>query len=374
MDENNLLTAIFWDYENVGFSGENLSLFLSGLEEIKQKIEGDFVLKCFSHWNNVPETTQNSIMNAGFELSHVPQTKKNAVDQVMMLSAVNLAHQNNLSNFILISSDGDFTALCRDLQTKKITISIISGNHISDDLKPYAQSLYFFSSEGVLYKHEQIPNKRIIEIIEQGIIDARNACEKLNHETKENIKIYSKNEWKKAYDSYEKCLVSPFILQQIFNIDELYKIFLQVFGFMISKNYENFCLLETAQKTKITDLNFFTDLPDTMMLRIPIQQLSASKLSVFKKETKKPKNNVSEMKSKKIQDAIIQAFNSLTSDQKVKNLNISILNQLTCKKLGISTTEKIYKKAGYSTFTKAVESVKGSLSKNIKIKNGTISW
>ena len=196
----------------------------------------------------------------------------------------------------------------------------------------------------------------------------------MNHETKENIKIYSKNEWKKAYDSYEKCLVSPFILQQIFNIDELYKIFLQVFGFMISKNYENFCLLETAQKTKITDLNFFTDLPDTMMLRIPIQQLSASKLSVFKKETKKPKNNVSEMKSKKIQDAIIQAFNSLTSDQKVKNLNISILNQLTCKKLGISTTEKIYKKAGYSTFTKAVESVKGSLSKNIKIKNGTISW
>ncbi|MHA1721271.1 MAG: hypothetical protein ACTSXK_17265 [Promethearchaeota archaeon] len=47
MVENNSLTAIFWDYENVGFSGENLSLFLSGLEEIKQKIEGDFVLKCF---------------------------------------------------------------------------------------------------------------------------------------------------------------------------------------------------------------------------------------------------------------------------------------------------------------------------------------
>jgi len=81
MVENNSLTAIFWDYENVGFSGENLSLFLSGLEEIKQKIEGDFVLKCFSHWNNVPETTQNTIMNAGFELSQVPQTKKNAVDE-----------------------------------------------------------------------------------------------------------------------------------------------------------------------------------------------------------------------------------------------------------------------------------------------------
>jgi len=45
MDENNSLTAIFWDYENVGFSGENLSLFLSGLEEIKQKIRYPCLLK-----------------------------------------------------------------------------------------------------------------------------------------------------------------------------------------------------------------------------------------------------------------------------------------------------------------------------------------
>lgn len=99
MSENISMTAIFWDYENVGFGEENLGLFLSGLEEIKQKIKGNFVLKCFSHWNNIPENIQNLIMNAGFELSQVPQTRKNAVDQdqVMMLSAVNLSFSGIIS-------------------------------------------------------------------------------------------------------------------------------------------------------------------------------------------------------------------------------------------------------------------------------------
>jgi uncharacterized LabA/DUF88 family protein len=367
-------TAFFWDYENVGFSESNLDLFLKGLEVIKQKLPGTFILKCFCHWSKIPENTQIIIQNAGFELCQVPQIKKNAVDQAMIVSAVNLSHQISISHFLLISSDGDFSTLCQDLNNKNITISIISRKEISKDLKQYAQFIYFVASQGVLFQFEEYSRDKLIELIEFGVTDAKTASKSLNDVSHENITIFSKKEWKLAYEKSENCQVSPFILDQIFKIDDLYETFLQYFGYGISKDSQFFCLHETSQVKQIQELDIFVDLPESMELRVPIQILPASALSVFKTEYKEPKKPIAIPKAQKLEETIIKTFKKLIKDPKVKSIDLSTLNQETCKQLGISVSQKIYKKHGYSTFKKAVESIKSRLSKKIKIKGNSITW
>lgn len=224
--EDTQFAAIYWDYENVGFTEKNLTLFLTGLDVIKKKVPCTYISKCFCHWNNVTEDIQVLIQNAGFELCQVPQIKKNAVDQSMIVSAVNLSHQIPISHFILISSDGDFSTLCQDLSNKSITISVISRKEISADLKKYTQFIYFVASQGVLFQFEDTLRDRLIHLIEQGVEDARAASTSLIESSKDNITIFSKKDWKTAYESLENCFVSPFILDQIFKIDDLYETFL----------------------------------------------------------------------------------------------------------------------------------------------------
>ncbi|UYP48625.1 hypothetical protein NEF87_004910 [Candidatus Lokiarchaeum ossiferum] len=377
-----VFTTIFWDYENVSFSGQSLNLFLSGLEVIKNKLGGSFILKCFSQWNNIPDETQVAIISAGFELCQVPQTRKNAVDQTMMVSAVNLSHQLEFSRFILISSDGDFTALCHDLRNKQIGISIISRKHLSNDLREVTQSIYFVTSNGILFEFEETLHDKLIELIDLGVQDANRACANLSPGHKEigtdksleNVTIFSRIEWKKAYENFPHCQISPFILRQIFKIDDLYETFLQVYGYGVSKNYDYFCLHESGNNKEIIDLDIFVDLPESMELQIPIQNLPASELNVFKKEISPKKKVHPEIKSLNFTEAIKKAFKTFCAKSKATNINMAVLNQHTCNILGISPSQQAYKKAGFSTFKKALESIKGQLPKKIKIKKNIVSW
>ena len=242
-------TAVFWDYENVPFSSTDLTNYLRDIEEMKKEWDKGSYLKCFGDWKRVPEATQSEIRLSGFELIQVPQTKKNAVDQAITISAINLYHQTHYTDFILISADGDFTALLMDLRNKDIKISIIARKKtLSKDLIQYCANQFFLTSNGYIFQSILKNRVDILNIVEQTMVDARQALNNLAEQTRElNIQIFHFEEWKNAYLNLENYQIQPLILIQLITLKQLFKLFLNKYGYGHTADFSFLCIHSTKE-------------------------------------------------------------------------------------------------------------------------------
>ncbi|MHA2246057.1 MAG: NYN domain-containing protein [Candidatus Hodarchaeales archaeon] len=132
-------TAIYWDYQNVQLKSSSSSTILVDkiIEFTREKGEIG-TLRAYAKWSSPTikaETAQN-LASAGFELIHVPSTRKNAVDLVISADLGKAAMMDTIETFILITSDGDFVpALANLRRAGKKTVVIANPGVVSERLQ-----------------------------------------------------------------------------------------------------------------------------------------------------------------------------------------------------------------------------------------------
>jgi len=401
MSETENKTAIFWDYENIPFSSGDLTNFLDDIEVLKKNLgEGSFS-RCFGDWKRIPETTQTEIRQTGFELIQVPQTRKNAVDQAITISAINMFHQSHYTELLLISADGDFTALLMDLKNKGVRISIIARKKvISKDLIQYCSEQFYLTSNGYIFKSVLKERDEIIDTIERSMEDASNALKSLVQRNIENkIQIFHFKEWKESFLSLENYNIQPLILGQLITLEDFFKIFVKSYGYGHSANFKYLCNHPSDKLIPVKDLKIEEQLPVNKKIRLPIRTIPKTgykdlipEFGVdenFKiQEELENRGEESPNNLKKKEDTIVlyineksyiseiaKEFRNMVKNEKSPGeIKLTQLNTMVCKSLGIPTSKKIYKQLGFKTFSKAVEAAKGEFSKKIKLKKDAISF
>lgn len=394
-------TAVFWDYENVPFSSTDLTNYLRDIEEMKKEWEKGSYLKCFGDWKRVPEATQSEIRLSGFELIQVPQTRKNAVDQAITVSAINLFHQTHYADFILISADGDFSALLMDLKNKDVKISIIARKKtFSKDLIQYCSNQFFLTSNGYIFQSVLKSRSEILDAVERSMVDAQQALNNLVEQKKElNIQIFHFEEWKKAFLNLENFQIQPLVLIQLIAFKEIFKIFVEKYGYGHTANFSFLCIHSTKEFTPLSELDIDKKVLIEKYIKLPIQTIpKAESKRLFNEfgiegsyENDMDEENIDKnllidesnesgvkdgiLDNRTYLNAITTSFTALTMESNSKRIvKLSQLNDKVCNVLGIPPSKKVYKQFGYKNFTRAVEAAKESFPKKVTIKKDNISY
>ncbi len=392
-------TAIFWDYENVPFSSGDLTNFLNDIEELKKNLGDGSFLRCFGDWKQIPETTQTEIRQAGFELLQVPQTRKNAVDQAITISAINVYHQSHYNEFFLISADGDFTALLMDLKNKGVRISIIARKKvISKDLIQYCSEQFYLTSNGYVFKF--VPKERddILDTIERSMEDAKKALENLvQRQNEKGVQIFHFEEWKDSFLSLENYNIQPLILGQLITLEEFFKIYVKSYGYGHTANFKYLCIHPSEKLTPIKELEIDKQIPNSKKIRLPIRTIPKTgykdlipefgidenfKIQGEDKEGttnnnigKKIVSLISNIDEKIYLSEIAKGFRNMVKNEKSPGeIKLNNLNTIVCESLGVPPSKKIYKQLGFKTFSKAVEAAKAGFSRKIKINKDAITF
>lgn len=178
-------TAIYWDYQNVQLKSEKSSTILVDkiLEYARSKGEL-WTLRAYANWSSPSikaETAQN-LTSAGFELIHVPSTRKNAVDLVISTD-LGKATEDNIQSFIVITSDGDFIPALGSLRRAGKFTTIIAMPDVANERLLLAADEFYplnrFQSSIPAEEFEDIKeNQMIIDQKDNLITDAINLLRK----------------------------------------------------------------------------------------------------------------------------------------------------------------------------------------------------
>lgn len=128
--------AILWDVENVLPSTD--SLFIDGfLDYIKDKYGRVSIAQAVANWS-IPNVTKlgDLLSTNHFELIHVPKSRKNAADLVLVTHGVEIALRNpDLDTFVLVTGDADFKPLVQALRRNGKEVFIVCDvHHAAEDL------------------------------------------------------------------------------------------------------------------------------------------------------------------------------------------------------------------------------------------------
>ncbi|HEA70608.1 MAG TPA: NYN domain-containing protein [archaeon] len=349
----------------------------------------------------MPEPTQTEIRQAGFELIQVPQTKKNAVDQAITISAINVYHQSHYNEFFLISADGDFTALLMDLKNKGIKISIIARRQVSKDLTQYCSEQFYLTSNGYIFKSILKERENIIDTIEKSMQDALNALKNLiQRQADKSIQIFSFEEWKSSFLDLESHDVPPLILGQLISPEELFQIFIKSHGYGHTSDFNFLCIHPSDKIISIKELKVDEQIPNVKKIRIPIRTIpkisnkdlitefgidenfTIDKIQenngdtiINDKVVEKSIKKIGSIDTNSYTNEIAKVFRDLVKNKKSPGeVKLTNLNTSVCESLGIPTSKKIYKTCGFKTFTKAIEAAKGNFARTVKIKKDLITY
>ncbi|MEA5512954.1 NYN domain-containing protein [Nodularia sp. UHCC 0506] len=139
--------AIFWDWQNCRATEEQIQC-LVGFAYLK----GNIILKkVYSDWNlDKNRKLQNKLFCEGFKASHVPsyKNKPNRTDEELIYDCEQEAlEQPDIKTVILVSGDGDFKTLVRNLKIhgKNVIVVAQCEKNTSQVLRKVANEFYFLS-------------------------------------------------------------------------------------------------------------------------------------------------------------------------------------------------------------------------------------
>jgi uncharacterized protein (TIGR00288 family) len=134
--------AILWDIENVTPSAN--SQFVEGLLEFTQELGRITVCRVYGDWTrpHLGRRLSHLLSENGFELIHIPMSRKNSADISLITNAVELIYQYpHLTKIVLITGDADFRPLLHTLRRNGKGIHIIcNSNNASEELLSLADS------------------------------------------------------------------------------------------------------------------------------------------------------------------------------------------------------------------------------------------
>jgi uncharacterized LabA/DUF88 family protein len=265
--------VIFWDFENISLCNQVLMQFIKELSALTEDFEqrGGKILKrhCFGKWSKVPDLVQEYLDQRGFHLIQIPSTRKNILDQKLMIDAVDLFHQTTYSHFFLIAADGDYYSLCDTLKKHGVHI-IIAGRwkSFSDDLKKLANDTYLIEESGHLnpiYRNTQ--REGLIQIISKSLCDAEAALHRMKSATQSRqVEIFSYREWLDNYKKLQHYLVHPRVVLEIISIRELFSIFLSTNAYGRSHDGLYFSIPVEQPPQEISAIECLQDLPQHLQI------------------------------------------------------------------------------------------------------------
>ncbi len=133
--------AILWDIENVTPSSN--SQFVDGLMEFTEELGKVTVCRVYGDWTKPHLGRLSRLLSEnGFELIHIPVSRKNSADISLITNAVELIYQYpHISKIVLITGDADFRPLLYTLRRNGKGIHIIcNSSNASEELLSLADS------------------------------------------------------------------------------------------------------------------------------------------------------------------------------------------------------------------------------------------
>ena len=133
--------AILWDIENVTPSSN--SQFVDGLIEYTEQLGKLSVCRVYGNWVKPNLGRLSHLLSEnGFELIHIPDSRKNSADISLITNAVELIYQYpHLSKIVLITGDADFRPLLYTLRRNGKSVHIIcNSSNASEELLSLADS------------------------------------------------------------------------------------------------------------------------------------------------------------------------------------------------------------------------------------------
>jgi uncharacterized Zn ribbon protein len=133
--------ALYWDWQNIRATGNHIAQVLNFAGSqgcIKTK------LAC-AQWKKEPDCHGVVLHRLGFDCLHVPDGRNNA-DQKLINHCRHLAETSTLQTVVLISNDGDFVPLIRELKLKGIRVIVIGTSHCNKRLKKLSHEYYCIST------------------------------------------------------------------------------------------------------------------------------------------------------------------------------------------------------------------------------------
>jgi uncharacterized LabA/DUF88 family protein len=135
--------SLYWDYENIN-KIENTAKMLINFCQSRGYLVNQNIYAKASIWQQDKGKSKAKLNNLGFTCIEVSLATKNAVDFKLVIDCVAETHNNISTNlFILVSSDGDYETLIRELQNKgKEIIVFYHPNRVSQALIQIATEAY----------------------------------------------------------------------------------------------------------------------------------------------------------------------------------------------------------------------------------------
>jgi hypothetical protein len=104
--------------------------------------QGNIIAKvAYAQWRREKICHETTLHQLGFDCLNVPTGWNNA-DQKLIDRCRQQVETLPVKTVILVSNDGDFAPLIRELKLKGIRVIVIAGGHCSKKLKKYAHEWY----------------------------------------------------------------------------------------------------------------------------------------------------------------------------------------------------------------------------------------
>jgi uncharacterized LabA/DUF88 family protein len=142
--------AIYWDWQNVRLKSHGKSKDqVIALVEFAKKLGSVKVMNVYAHWRKETPLIEDIFDELGFNCPNAPasKAKKNNADKKLMDDCQKDISSNSDITVILLSKDGDFVKLVRELKAagKKVILISDSEKTTNQKLKKMVNQFYTLS-------------------------------------------------------------------------------------------------------------------------------------------------------------------------------------------------------------------------------------
>ncbi|KOR36029.1 MULTISPECIES: NYN domain-containing protein [Planktothricoides] len=143
--------AIYWDWQNVHFKSQGkFRDKVIALVEFAKKLGSVKVMNVYAHWRKETPLVEDTFDDLDFKCRNVPasKAKKNNADKKLIKDCQeDISSNPHISTVILLSKDGDFVPLVRELKAagKKVILISDSDKTTNQKLKNMVDEFYTLS-------------------------------------------------------------------------------------------------------------------------------------------------------------------------------------------------------------------------------------
>ena len=136
------LVSLYWDWQNVRVSSHQAKCLLNFAS-----VQGDlYIKKVYAYWRRENQRIEEALYNLSFDCLNIPSFTKNSVDRKLIADCkLEVLNNSAINIVILISGDGDFASLVRELKGKDKKVIIFAQTQASKKLISLANKSYSVS-------------------------------------------------------------------------------------------------------------------------------------------------------------------------------------------------------------------------------------